>query len=77
MHLADQLDFDTIVMKLFFAIVLCATIRYAIYSDASLINLSHIKDIILNVLLYVDLSFFNVFFTMDEAVVKTHGVQWF
>ncbi len=45
-RLANRLDFDMIIMKLFLAILSFSTINYTIYSNISPGNLSNIKDVL-------------------------------
>ncbi|CAF2531364.1 unnamed protein product [Rotaria sp. Silwood2] len=44
-RLADRLDFDMIIMKLFLAILSFSTIHYTVYSNTPPVNLSNIKEI--------------------------------
>ncbi|CAF1254747.1 unnamed protein product [Rotaria sordida] len=45
-RIADRLDFDMIIMKLFLVILSFSTTRYTVYSNTPPVNLSNIKEIL-------------------------------
>ncbi len=45
-HIANRLDFDIVIMKLFLSILSFSTINYTVYSNTSPVNLSNINDVL-------------------------------